>query len=245
MDLADYNSSPSMVATEVNGVYSDTSRSRVAYELNSTGPGLANINTGGPGDAQGRTSLLGLPAELRQLIYELVVIKNRAIITMLGDQMYSQSGVSACQPALSMVCQQLRSEALRLFYRDNEFRAELTSTEDLQIAERWLHAIGVTNLRQLQHLTMGGWTKVPFGHMLVRRWVNIRLNLMTGALRIEQRTHDYETSTGDGSPQISNAILRLEDSFKELVVAANAVGGFDAAMLTSFMKSFHALCFAY
>ncbi|KAF2765570.1 hypothetical protein EJ03DRAFT_250063, partial [Teratosphaeria nubilosa] len=89
---------------------------------------------------------LGLPIEIRDHIYELVVVRQQTTITMLSNFDCHRSEVSACQPAISMVNHQFRAETLPIFYSMNLFLAEVSDRTDLMIASRWLEAIGDDNV---------------------------------------------------------------------------------------------------
>ena len=181
--------------------------------------------------------LLALPAELREQIYSLIVIKPRNTITMLSNHSIFASEISATQPALSHVNHQLRRETLDAFYGSNVFVAEVSDRTDLGTALRWLSAIGDVSVGRLRRLVLCGWTRVPFGHMMVRRWVKVSLDLRDGTIEFE----DCETLPHRSS--LMRAIEDMRESFRALVAARD--GGFDAESLGRFMRGFHNMCEAY
>ena len=71
---------------------------------------LASPQTTHEGARTGRDGLLGLPPEIREQIYELVVVKDCNTITMLSNHDCHRSEISASQPVLSRVNRQLRDE---------------------------------------------------------------------------------------------------------------------------------------
>ncbi|RMY28979.1 hypothetical protein D0866_09028 [Hortaea werneckii] len=133
-----------------------------------------------------QNTLLGLPQELRDEISAYLVLKPRdTVVTMLSNYDCHRSEVSAAQPALARVNRQLRKEILPRFYGCNHFLAEVSDPEDLATAKRWLDAIGDENASFLCRLILCGWTRVPFGHMISRRWVKVGLDLQRGTLELE------------------------------------------------------------
>ena len=183
--------------------------------------------------------LLGLPAELRDCIYALIITKATNTITMLFDYRCYTDEISACQPALSQVNKQLRRETLATFYTTNIFNAQLDNAADLATAKRWLQAIGDENVRHLRQLCLCGWTRVPFGHMVSRRWVKVILDLGSGELEMEG---------GDGfsslHPEVVKRVEDLKGSFREVVQTREGVG-FDAASVAGLMDGFSGLCTGY
>ncbi|KAK3075615.1 hypothetical protein LTR53_000953 [Teratosphaeriaceae sp. CCFEE 6253] len=184
------------------------------------------------------TGILSLPAELREQIYETMVGKLKNTITMLTNYDCFHSEVSASQPAISRVCHQLRHETLATFYSSNVFLAEVSDQADLETALRWLATIGESNVARLRHIALCGWTRVPFGHMMVRRWVRVVLDLKDGTIRFE----DCETLPARSN--LMRAIEEMKESFGALVTAR---GGkrFDAKSLGGFLVGFHDMCAAF
>ncbi|KAI7198290.1 hypothetical protein D0869_06996 [Hortaea werneckii] len=194
-----------------------------------------------------QNTFLGLPQELRDEISAYLVLKPRdTVVTMLSNYDCHRSEVSAAQPALARVNRQLRKEILPRFYGGNHFLAEVSDPEDLATAKRWLDAIGDENAGCLCRLILCGWTRVPFGHMISRRWVKVGLDLQRGSLELEP------SKTGDEQqqhPYVSKSIEGLRRSFERL--AGGASGGatqrcrFTVATLQYLLDGFHGLCVAY
>ncbi|KXL49496.1 hypothetical protein M433DRAFT_158677 [Acidomyces richmondensis BFW] len=183
--------------------------------------------------------LMNLPAELREQIYLLLVVKPQNTVTMLSNYNCYRSEVSACQPTISFVSRQLRKETLPLFYGNNLFMAEITQIVDLEIAKRWLNAIGDENVKSLRRLAICGWTRIPFGHMVSKRWVRIVLDLKNGTIEVE--------GTGSEAGQYSSTIAAIEQlkaSFLKMVESRDGLN-FDVESLETFLDGFHGLCAVY
>ena len=187
----------------------------------------------------GRDGLLGLPAEIREQIYELVVVKDCNTITMLSNHDCFHSEISASQPALSRVSLQLRDEVLPTFYNANLFLAEVCNREDLATAKQWLHTIGDLNVRCLRRVALCGWARVPFGHMVSRRWVRVVLDLKDGMMVVEPSRDGAEQH-----PHITKGLAELQTTFGEMVEARQALSCayFDVTSVTGLMDSFHWMC---
>lgn len=105
------------------------------------------------------TALMDLPAEIRNHIYELVLVKHAAIdisITIGKFDSFARRMSASCkQPALTRVSQALRRETLPMFYGENSFKINLAimlpepcySRKFSDITIRWLCCIGATNRR--------------------------------------------------------------------------------------------------
>lgn len=186
-----------------------------------------------------KKGLLGLPPELREQIYELLVVKPTNTITMLSNHGCYKSEVSASQPALSRVSHQLRDEVLPRFYSNNAFLAEVSHRADLAIAQHWLQAIGDVNVGCLRHLMLCGWTRVPFGHMVSKRWVKVVLDLKEGTMEVQRNATEVEQH-----PHVVKAVDELKASFREMVEARKGTK-FDGESVGSLLHGFHGLCVAY
>jgi hypothetical protein len=92
--------------------------------------------------------LLHLPAELRNIIYEFLVVFDGPITPL--DKLNNLKSPYECghrQPNISLVCTQLRRESLPLFYSMNIF--DMTWAVNLNCAD-WADAVGERNLRHLK-----------------------------------------------------------------------------------------------
>ncbi|KJX98053.1 hypothetical protein TI39_contig442g00002 [Zymoseptoria brevis] len=187
-------------------------------------------------------SLLTLPRELRDIILDYLILKPKNTITMLPNFNCHTNEVSARAPAICAVSKQLRSEALPAFYANNTFLAQLDNDEDLETAIHWLSAIGDENIAHLRRLAMCGWTRVPFGHMVSRRWVTIVLDLNLGTMELESL---------EGKYGIDEAVDGMRGTMDELGVAYRAAvrakdgKAFDGEMLGDLMSGFNMLCTGY
>jgi len=195
--------------------------------------------TNAPDPPTKERGFLGLPPEIREQIYELLVVKPTNTITMLSNHNIFKSEVSACQPALCWVNSQIRHEALATFYSNNLFLAEVSDRTDLATAKHWLRAIGDANVGCLRRLALCGWTRAPFGHMVMKRWVKVVLDLKEGTI-------DFEGDAAEAQrhPHIARSIERLKEAYKEMVQARNG-GRFEVASVSSLMDGFHGMCVAY
>ncbi|TKA83340.1 hypothetical protein B0A55_00622 [Friedmanniomyces simplex] len=72
----------------------------------------------------GKSHLLALPPELRNRIYELVLVAENALIYYYYLSLHKNIGSTvpqARQPALTRVSKELRHQALAIFYGQNTF----------------------------------------------------------------------------------------------------------------------------
>lgn len=122
-------------------------------------------------DSNTTSPLLALPAELRNRIYELVLIKEVCIEVIIYcidgciiKELQSQHLANRVQqPPLTRTCRQLREESLSIFYTGNVFLIRRSngdshldhgSHDDEEPLVRWLSAIGAEKrswLRQFYH----------------------------------------------------------------------------------------------
>ena len=99
---------------------------------------------------------LKLPAELRNHIYDIVLISTK--VFRLDDifiYIHPEEVLYPLhQPPLTCVCRQVRSETLPIFYRDNIFftdsRIDLFNDYVAAISLLWLDAIGGENRKMLE-----------------------------------------------------------------------------------------------
>lgn len=191
--------------------------------------------------------LLGLPRELRDMVIEQIIIKTTNTITMLPNFGCHKNEISAAQPAICCVNRQLRNECLPTFYSANTFTAQLDNEPDLETAKAWLEAIGDHNIRHLRRVIMCGWTRVPFGHMISKRWIRVILDLRTGVLETETMDGDYGVSdygVKEQHPEVAKSIEELKKGFQNLIDARDGKS-FDVASLAEMMNGFNMLCTGY
>lgn len=179
---------------------------------------------------------LDLPAELREAIYTLAVVKPTNTITMLFDHNSYANEVSASQPALALVNRQIRSECLATFYSSNTFTAQLDNATDLATAKRWVRAIGDTNVADLRTVVMCGWTRLPYGHMSRRVWVKVVVDLHERKMLFEGDAPLFQVF---GQRQ-----QRFEEVFAELCEMRKGVR-FDARCLRGLMEGVQVMCVSY
>ena len=97
----------------------------------------------------GECRLLKLPPELRNYIWELVVLRDQPINMRVGRRIWNADGTpSVClkQPALAATCKQTRHEVLGMYYSGNSFtitiRADDKHYHDAKTLARYLSAMG-------------------------------------------------------------------------------------------------------
>ncbi|EME78051.1 uncharacterized protein MYCFIDRAFT_200393 [Pseudocercospora fijiensis CIRAD86] len=190
----------------------------------------------------GKPYLLKLPQELRDLIMEYIILKPENTITMLPNFNCHKNEISARPPSICSVNQQLRYENLPKFYSDNTFTAQLDNKEDLETAVTWLAALGDQNVRHLQTLSLCGWTRVPFGHMVSRRWLNVTLHLKKGVMDVRQMEADL--AADDLYCRVNTTIEELKASFAKLVEARSGLP-WDVRSVQEIMEGFNMLCTGY
>lgn len=83
--------------------------------------------------------LMRLPPELRNRIYDLVVIESQPITISIRKRRF---GTPMRPPALLHNCRQLRAEASPVYYSSNIFIAEEGQRSTLGPLETWLRMIG-------------------------------------------------------------------------------------------------------
>lgn len=181
---------------------------------------------------------LDLPRELRDEIYEYLVVKPTNTITMLELSPVFHNEVSAAQPAISRVSKQIRAESLPMFYKRNLFTAELSNFLDLTIAKSWLEAIGNHNAACIRRLGLCGWTKVAFGQSKCRLWIRANLNLKDGTLEIEGNEAPV-----DEHRRVFKDMEGMRTSYGAMIEAREG-RDFDVYSLGALMQGFNELCTA-
>lgn len=180
---------------------------------------------------------LDLPRELRDEIFEYLVVKPTNTITMLeSSQNCAQNEVSAAQPAISRVNRQIRAESLPMFYKRNLFTAELSNFLDLTIAKSWLESIGDHNAACIRRLGLCGWTKVAFGQSKCRLWIRANLNLKDGTLEIEGNEAPV-----DHHRRIFKDMEGMRKAYQAMIEAREGQD-FDLYSLGALMQGFNELC---
>lgn len=192
-------------------------------------------------------SLLSLPRELRDLVLDQILIKPTNTVTMLPNFNCHANEISASQPLISCVNRQLRHETLPTFYASNTFTAQLDNLVDLDITLAWLSAIGDVNIAHLRRISLCGWTRVPFGRMITKRFIRVLLDLKGGRLEMDSLEGDYGSSDCGLKEQIveiKKSVEQLKATFARMVEARDG-RAFDEQGLKSLMIGFHGLCTGY
>lgn len=103
--------------------------------------------------------LASLPAELRNEIYELVLLEQSEVIITADNN--KQRSPDSVHPALTKVCKQIRTECHGTYFAVNDFRIKAPSytSYPLQFLNQWLDHIGTANAQHLQTVIvdMGNW----------------------------------------------------------------------------------------
>lgn len=125
---------------------------------------------------QAASPLFRLPAELRNIIYEMALPEDHPI-SVGTTPWYSSTTVppgTGTQPALTRTCRAIRHEALPIFYAENVFITSLAHPINEAWMRRWLHAIGPRNRKALQqvHIEESEWHSYGFSMDDFRRAQN-------------------------------------------------------------------------
>ncbi|KAK5127428.1 hypothetical protein LTR85_006767 [Meristemomyces frigidus] len=103
-----------------------------------------DAGSGAVPDVQMRSRFCQLPAELRNRIYEAVLIQT--------DPIQVASVLTACtQPAFTRTCTQIREETLSMFYAYNTFIVDTVET-GTTAPWKWLQSVGYHNARHIRRL---------------------------------------------------------------------------------------------
>ncbi|WPH00079.1 Hypothetical protein R9X50_00290200 [Acrodontium crateriforme] len=94
--------------------------------------------------------LFDLPAELWLRVIDLAVTKSDSITITKGRSALDQVEIVR-QPAITRTCRLLRQEALRMFYRHNDFEA--MHFTGVACPRKWFVAIGKENLMAMHSFT--------------------------------------------------------------------------------------------
>ncbi|KAF2481547.1 hypothetical protein BDY17DRAFT_190189 [Neohortaea acidophila] len=197
------------------------------------------------------TGLLSLPPELRDEIYTYIVdTPTDNIAAFEGQQELAQSRHLrnvAAQPAISRVNKEIRAEVLPLFYKRNDFLVELSQPADLELAKRWLQAIGDADVRSLRWLTLCGWGFVNLGSCRRARrircnfWVKVRFDLMQGQLEFDDESEVSDGEEGGGGRRLRKDIRQLREFYQRMVEERRREGrGFTREGLSGLMDIFQA-----
>jgi hypothetical protein len=85
--------------------------------------------------------LLGLPAELREIIFEHALTSSKQVVAFrLLDDYQREDSREAIQPPLTRVSRQIRAESLPVFYRCNDFVLHADKSR-LDESRRWLQYV--------------------------------------------------------------------------------------------------------
>ncbi|KAK5721884.1 hypothetical protein LTR15_006477 [Elasticomyces elasticus] len=103
------------------------------------------------------SALLGLPAELRNSIFELAITTPRSLCAGLSvrwesELAVSQTKVSPEQPALTRVNRQLRDECLAIFYGQNAILVDRSVLSGHEMRSWWRRFANEHAQKHLRHL---------------------------------------------------------------------------------------------
>lgn len=178
---------------------------------------------------------LDLPQELRDEIYQYVLIKDHAVITLLSNE-DCKSQISAAQPPICYVSKQIRSEALPIFYRSNNFAAELADDEDLETLQNWFATIGKQNVKDLRVLSLSACTTSKIDGSFRRCSARCTIDSSSGRITIDidkhtsrygERETPPELALVDGAAEMKRALLengeRMEMALEKAVAITRGV----------------------
>lgn len=180
-------------------------------------------------------SLFSLPPELREQIYQLVVLQVSVCVPSPNEYSGHSGEILAIQPAICSVNRQLRRETLGMFYSANLFIAFLL-LDGFTVAKRWIDAIGDMNVALLRQMRFVGCTKVAFGHMMIRKQVSVTLDLQQGTMENVKHRGQRESVTRD--------VDELKETFKEMVKLRQG-RPFDGEALKALLGNFEDVCISY
>ena len=89
-----------------------------------------------------------LPAELRNVIWELVVLRDKRVVRFCSDLKEDEAVVdSAEQPALTRTCSAIRNETIPMFYTMNNF-----FVRDIRSTRKWLGTLSKHNRERVDRV---------------------------------------------------------------------------------------------
>ncbi|TKA61863.1 hypothetical protein B0A49_12590 [Cryomyces minteri] len=113
---------------------------------------------------------LELPAEIRNLVYEMVTVQEDSIIMYCTysyhkhyknydhDHHYNHAHADALaekyQPAITRVSRQLRAKSLATYYSLNSFEINIENPNSVKAFIRWIRGVGAINASNVQHLVL-------------------------------------------------------------------------------------------
>lgn len=107
--------------------------------------------------AKPRCHLLELPPELRNRIYELVVVRDEPVKTVIiSDFQHRACFARLQQPRITATCQQIRQESLSIFYTCNSFRFSIgvDYKKDFSTLANYLDIVGESACKQLKDVRL-------------------------------------------------------------------------------------------
>ncbi|EMC98996.1 hypothetical protein BAUCODRAFT_31267 [Baudoinia panamericana UAMH 10762] len=131
--------------------------------------------------------LLGLPTELRDLIYEYALTSDKTVVTFRLDAYQRESYNQATQPALTRVSRRVRRETLPIFYGRNSYVLH-TEGNKCRDACSWL-ACNVQHLPKLRHVSFWIRYLAPRGNRAQSQGalaVSLRRPTTTGQWEVDQ-----------------------------------------------------------
>lgn len=170
-------------------------------------------------------SLLTLPMELREEIYQLVLVEPTTALRVVANPSYEHAAV---QPALCRVSRQLRFETLPIFYSTNTFTMMLLDSRNVRIASRWLrlNQAHVPFLRKLQLRGycdiaegMSGGAEVILYQLPLHQpsTVEISVQARTGACEVKAKSASHEVGHPEAGriEQVVREAWRGDEGWKE------------------------------
>lgn len=155
---------------------------------------------------------LDLPPEIRDVIYEHVVVKDNSVVTMLSNAHCFNSEVSAAQPAISYVNKQTRQESLAIFYKRNTFTAEVSFREDLETTINWVLALGDEKVALLRRLSLSSWTSSISNSLPSYRY-HVHAMVNPGEGKYVFRANQYASGRPEAQVKVETGLEKLFDTF--------------------------------
>lgn len=101
------------------------------------------------------SSFFRLSPELRNIIYSETIEPGQVLFVAAGHP-YKLESKPATISAIAQVCQQMRNEALPMFYGNNIFCVSLIKNEDVARANLWATTIGKADLLKIRTIVFHG-----------------------------------------------------------------------------------------
>ncbi|KAK3719073.1 hypothetical protein LTR37_004637 [Vermiconidia calcicola] len=138
------------------------------------------------------STLLSLPPELRQIVYDYCFTHNQTGSFYGNDKLPGLLAPKyATQPAISRVCRQSRRENLPMFYSSNVFVLKIETLASLEAAHDWLRRIGDYHVGQMQNLILIGFVDSVTTGPTLQLGINLQTCSINGLTGVRHNTVHY------------------------------------------------------